>query len=316
MSAGLRFHDLAEKSLRHDEAVTANISRGTLSEVVSGTRSRASSPILYPLGLYAVQKVESTPFSIRLVPATASILTVALMLLLLPRLGVARGAAFLAALLATLSVEAIRHAQDGREYSIDALVVLLMLAGLLRYLRDSKKVLLCASLFVAPLVQYGLVLFGVAVIGAAAIAPRTAGPDWRSAPAAAGRIGERRRQDTPRCLFVEARDAAPAFVRFPRRRGVAERFVRTLREQFIQTRGLESVEARSHAIRGRRVLCHKPRLVRRPRHRSPAPVRRDQAAPGRQGMAGNSPSDKSEALPVHRPSFPALRPEPCDGNGL
>ncbi len=176
-AAGLRFHDLAEKSLRHDEGVAANISRGTLSEVVSGTRRGHSAPILYPLVLYAVQKVESTPFSIRLIPATASIVTVALMLLLLPRLGVARGAAFLAALLATLSVEAIRHAQDAREYSIDALVVLLMLAGLLRYLRDSKKVLLCAFLFVAPLVQYGLVLFGVAVIGAAAVAPRTAGPD-------------------------------------------------------------------------------------------------------------------------------------------
>ena len=112
------------------------------------------------------------------------------MLLWLPRLGVARGAAFLAALLATLSVEAIRHAQDAREYSIDALVALLMLAGLLRYLRDGKKALLGASLFVAPLVQYGLVLFGVAVIGAAAVAPRAAGPDWRSAPAVARRIGD------------------------------------------------------------------------------------------------------------------------------
>ena len=79
-AAGLRFHDLSEKSLRHDEAAAANISRGALSKVVSGTRRGNSSPILYPLVLYAVQQVESTPFSIRVVPATASVLTVAVML--------------------------------------------------------------------------------------------------------------------------------------------------------------------------------------------------------------------------------------------
>ena len=189
VAAGLRLHDLSEHYLRVDEAVTANNSRGTFSETISNTRCCNSNPILYPLVLYAVQKIESTRFSVRFLPAMASVLVVAVMLLWLPRLGVARGAAFLAALLATLSVEAIRHAQDVREYSIDALVALLMLAGLLRYLRDGRKVLLCASLFVAPLVQYGLVLFGVAVIGAAVVAPRGAGPDWRSTPAVAGRIG-------------------------------------------------------------------------------------------------------------------------------
>ena len=81
------------------------------------------------------------------------------MLFLLPRLGVARGAAFLAGLLATLSIAAIEHAQDVREYSIDALVALLMVAGLLRYLRDRRTALLCVFLFLAPLLQYGLVLF-------------------------------------------------------------------------------------------------------------------------------------------------------------
>ena len=188
VAAGLRFHDLPEKSLRHDEAVTANVSRGALSEVVPGTRYSNSNPILYPLVLYAVQKVESTPFSVRIVPATASVLTIALMLFLLQRLGVARGAAFLAALLATLSVEAIWHAQDGREYSIDALLAVLMIAGLLRYLRDGRKALLCVSLFLAPLLQYGLVLFGAAVIGAALVAPRVSGQDRRSAYP--GRIGD------------------------------------------------------------------------------------------------------------------------------
>ena len=187
-AAGLRFHDLSEKSLRHDEAVAANNSSGALSEVVPNTRRRNSSPILYPLVLWAVQQVESTPFSIRVVPATASVLTVAVMLLLLPRLGVARGAAFLAALLATLSVEAIRHAQDAREYSIDALLAVLMIAGLLRYLRDGRKALLCVSLFLAPLLQYGLVLFGAAVMGGAVVAPRVSGQETRSVYP--GRIGD------------------------------------------------------------------------------------------------------------------------------
>ncbi len=170
-ATGLRFHDLSEKSLRFDEAVTANMSRGALSEVVRDIRCCNSLPILHPLVLHAVQKVESTILSVRIVPATASVLTIALMLFWLPRLGVARSAAFLAALLATLSVEAIRHAQDAREYSIDALLALLMVAGLLRYLRDGRTALLCVFLFLAPLLQYGLVLFGAAVIGAAIVVP-------------------------------------------------------------------------------------------------------------------------------------------------
>ena len=181
-AAGLRFYDLAERQLSFDEAATANYSRGTFSEVISNTRAHNSSPILYPLILYAVQKVESTIFSVRIVPATASVLTIALMLFLLPRLGVARGAAFLASLLATLSVEAIRHAQDGREYSIDALLALLMVAGLLRYLRDGRTALLCALLFLAPLLQYGLVLFGAAVIGAAIVAPCVSAKERPSGP--------------------------------------------------------------------------------------------------------------------------------------
>ncbi len=187
-AAGLRFHDLSEKSLRHDEAATANYSRGALSEVISKTRCCSSSPILYPLILYAVQKVESTAFSVRVVPASASVLVVAVMLLLLPRLGVARGVAFQAALFATLSVQAIRHAQDAREYSIDALLAVLTIAGLLWYLRDGRKALLCVSLFLAPLLQYGLVLFGFAVIGAAVVAPRVSGQEGRGCHP--GRIGD------------------------------------------------------------------------------------------------------------------------------
>ncbi len=193
VAATLRFYDLPGNDLWFDEAVAANNSRGvlcqaaskcqpieavaannssgTLPEVISGTRCCNSSPILYPLALWAVQKVDVSAFSVRVLPATASVLTVAVMLFLLPRLGVARWAAFLAALLTTLSVAAIEHAQDAREYSTDVLLAVLMIAGLLWYLRDGRKVLLCVALFLAPLLQYGLALFGVAVMGAAVVLP-------------------------------------------------------------------------------------------------------------------------------------------------
>ena len=46
----------------------------------------------------------------------------AILAALLPGLVAARGAAFSGGLLAMLSVEAVRHAQDAREYSIDALL--------------------------------------------------------------------------------------------------------------------------------------------------------------------------------------------------
>ena len=174
VAAALRFYDLPGNPVWNDEAVVSRNASGALSEVIPNTRSNNSSPILYPLALWVVQKVDVSAFSLRLLPATASVLTVAVMLFWLPRLGVSRWVAFLAALLTTLSVAAIEHAQDAREYSLDALLAVLLIAGLLGYLRDSRKVLLCVALFLAPLVQYGLALFGVAVIGAAILlAPST-----------------------------------------------------------------------------------------------------------------------------------------------
>ena len=170
VAAALRFYNLSDGRLRYDEAVAAVNSRGTVSEVVERTRHENSSPILYPLALWAVQKAASTELSVRVLPAAASLLTVGALLFLMPRVGVPRRAAFLAALLAALSPAAIEHAQDAREYSVDALLAALMIAGLLQYLRDGRKALLCAALFVGPLLQYGLALFGVGVIGAAAVA--------------------------------------------------------------------------------------------------------------------------------------------------
>ena len=179
VAAALRFDGLSEYALLYDEALAAINSKGAFVEVIDRTRDRNSSPILYPLALWAVQKVWSAEFSVRFMPALGSALTVLALLFWMPRLGVARGAAFGAALLTALSVAAIEHAQDGREYSLDALVAVLVIAGTLRYLRDGRSGLLCAGLFVGPLLQYGLALFGVAALCAAALA----------APAASAQTG-------------------------------------------------------------------------------------------------------------------------------
>ncbi len=191
-AAALRFYDLSASSLWHDEAIAAINSRGTLPEVVVNADGRYAntSPILYPLALWAVQKAASTELSVRLMPAVASALTVGALLFWMPRLGVARRAAFLAALLAAVSVAAIEHAQDAREYSVDAMLAALLIVGLLQYLRDGRKALLCAALFVAPLLQYGLALFCVAALGVAVIAPSTASqaPDCNARGTCAGAV--------------------------------------------------------------------------------------------------------------------------------
>ncbi len=166
-AAVLRLYGLSDHFLWYDEIQAANNSAYTLSDTLADTRNHNSSPIIYPVLLWIVQKINVSAFSLRLTPAVASILVVAALLLLLPRVGVDRMVAFFSALLATVSVSAIKHAQDVREYSVDAFVATLMIAGLLAFLKDGRKFLLCASLFVAPLIQYGLVFFGVAVIATA-----------------------------------------------------------------------------------------------------------------------------------------------------
>ena len=158
--------------MSHDEAVASLNSTGSLYETRHATRCCNTSPILYPLALYGIQRIERSELTIRLIPAAASVLTVAALLFLLPWAGISRQAAFIAALLAAVSAEAIFHARDAREYSVDALLAVLLIAGLLLYLRDRRKVLLSAALFLSPLVQYGLVILGIAALATAFIAPR------------------------------------------------------------------------------------------------------------------------------------------------
>ena len=167
VAAALRFYDLAADSLWYDEAVAALNSQGSFTETVERTRAFNTSPILYPLALWAVQKVEISNFSVRLLPALGSAATVAVLLFLLPGAGAGRRTALFAGTLAAVSSAAVAEAHGVREYSLDALAAALLLVGLLRHLGGRGRVLLPLALFPGPFVQYGLVLFGGAVLAVA-----------------------------------------------------------------------------------------------------------------------------------------------------
>ena len=86
IAAALRFYELPAEPLWYDEAVAAHNVAGSFAEALANTRERNTSPILYPLFLYAIQKVDSSALSLRILPAVASLLTVAALLFLLPPL--------------------------------------------------------------------------------------------------------------------------------------------------------------------------------------------------------------------------------------
>lgn len=206
VTAALRFHGLSEQSLDYDEAVAALNSQDSWSEVLENTQRFNSTPILYPLALWIVQQAAISNFSVRFLPAAAGVLTVAVLLWWLPTVGLSRRAAFLAALLATVSVPAITAAQSAREYSVDALLAALLIVGLLRYCRDGRVRLLTAGLLLGPLLQYGLVLFGAAALGAAILAPGDrGGAERRSREGEPGNwIRERRGLAAPLLAFAAA----------------------------------------------------------------------------------------------------------------
>ena len=86
-AAMLRFNNLGENGLAYDELELAVHSRGTIESIIEETRRHHNAPILYPLILAGVQEIETSPFSLRFVPAIAGTLTVAALCLLLPFAG-------------------------------------------------------------------------------------------------------------------------------------------------------------------------------------------------------------------------------------
>ena len=174
LAAVLRFYDLSGTPLDRLEAETFGNSQGDSPREFLIHQRTDSHPVTHPLLLRAVQEVAVSRFSIRALPALASLLTVAAILFLLPRCGFDRRAALMAGLLATVSVVAIELAQNGRSYSLAALSSVLIIGGFLLYLRTGRKTLFAVTLFLAPLLNYGSAIFGIAALVAALVAARPA----------------------------------------------------------------------------------------------------------------------------------------------
>jgi len=166
IGTALRVYHLGERSLWYDEAVTADISRGTVTEVLAKTQ-RVSAPIIHPYILYVVEKIGKGAVAARIPSMLASLLAIVVML------GMARtrvgpsGALFSAAILA-ISASQVRYAQEVREYSLAVLSASILIYCFLRWeavgSRRRQPGWLFAGLFFSPLVQYGLVFFGFAIL--------------------------------------------------------------------------------------------------------------------------------------------------------
>lgn len=156
-AAALRFNGLGEDGLTESEFRGALNARGSIEDVLENTRWMNSRPILYPLILWGVQMIENSPFSIRVIPAVASTLAVACLALLLPIAGIKRSTAFGAAVLASISEPAILLARDGaRHYSMETLLVTIILTIAFIYLRGKGKYPFFIILFISPLLSYGV----------------------------------------------------------------------------------------------------------------------------------------------------------------
>ena len=71
-------------------------------------------------------------------------------------------------------------------------------------------------------------------------------------------------------------EASPSFVRQPEGNGVAERFIRTLKENLLWVRHFETIEELRLALLDFAAWYNSHWLVARHRHRTPAQVRADQ----------------------------------------
>lgn len=167
LGGGSRLHRLAERSLWLDEAKVAVFARQPVLETVSRIRLAGSSPVVHPLLLNLVQRVDDSALAVRLPSALFSLAAVAV-LFCLPRVGLPRPAALIAGAVLAVSPSQVRYAQEVREYSLSVLVAALLILAFASSLRGEngkhRTAPFLLGLFVAPLVQYGLVLFAVALV--------------------------------------------------------------------------------------------------------------------------------------------------------
>jgi hypothetical protein len=168
LAALLRTHHIAQRSLWLDEAIAANISRGTLNQTLILTRDLHSAPITDPLILYAIEKVNAGPLAVRIPSLVASVLAVLLMLCFVSMPSIDYKTAGLAGLMLSVSAVQIRYAQEVREYSLSVLYATVLLYVFLLYISKKNEpaspIPLYIALFGAPLIQYGLVLFSFGIL--------------------------------------------------------------------------------------------------------------------------------------------------------
>jgi uncharacterized membrane protein len=168
----LRSYHLGDRSLWFDEAVTANTSRGTFTQMINETRARLTSPIVYTSILYLVERVAQSAVAVRAPSVLASVLAIVIMLAMV-RAKVSYMAAIFSATILTLSASQIRYAQEVREYSLSALWGVCLIYCLLRWdtVRDRSRHpgLLYLALFLAPLIQYGLVFLALGILSTIAL---------------------------------------------------------------------------------------------------------------------------------------------------
>jgi uncharacterized membrane protein len=167
IGTALRVYHLGDRSLWFDEALTANMSRGTLAQMLEENGSRGSSPIAHLYILHWVQKVGKGAVAVRLPSVLASLLAIVVMLAMV-RAKISPPAALFAAAILTVSASQIRYAQEVREYSLAILFATALIFCLLRYeaggSRSGHPYLLYAVLFCVPLVQYGVVFLAFSIL--------------------------------------------------------------------------------------------------------------------------------------------------------
>lgn len=165
--AGLRLPRIGTRSLWFDEALAADNSQGTLAETVAQTRANNSSPILYPMMLYVVEKVGHGAGLVRAVSFASSVLLIVLLVVAGKQL-IGPIPALIAAVLAAFSPDQIHYAQEVREYAFSSLFAGLMTFAYLDYVTrpagGRQKLRLFLLLGFCPLIQYGLVLFGCGIL--------------------------------------------------------------------------------------------------------------------------------------------------------
>jgi transposase InsO family protein len=70
-------------------------------------------------------------------------------------------------------------------------------------------------------------------------------------------------------------ESSPSFVREPEGNGVAERFIRTLEENFLWVRTFEMIEELRHALLEIKSTYNEQWMLEKHDYRSPAQIRRD-----------------------------------------